>query len=421
MHALAKFALPTIGVLLLASCSGETTRPEDARPNLTVGSTGPLACHFPSLKQAARDYFASTNDPIFLTIEEVQILQATGSPAAVNEKVFDALSRLADVRFTSAQKSGSTGVEGDLVARGLLGCAAPDFVAALPTDISFVAALNGGGLFEVRGNDAFDPPTLPVYSKGGSEIWTALPQGTNTWGQSASSRHLLYGTPTSLASNDEQVSAQAFEFTTVPVGVTYSPAILRGVCDIVGETFRIQRNQSLLPVAPIFCPTTISLRELRNSPPVFLAFAERLGGLFRPARAEATMLGAGMAGLSSEFSPHVLVDLKEVVIAFVSQPQNGFVNQPIPGDGPSGVVEVQVTSLAGTPLPGVSVTLVDWKNRGTNVVLSNATAVTDDGGIASFPALSVNKAGGYTLLADGTYDGIPGTTATSALFNIKNK
>lgn len=42
-------------------------------------------------------------------------------------------------------------------------------------------------------------------------------------------------------------------------------------------------------------------------------------------------------------------------------------------------------------------------------------------GVASFPALNVNKAGGYLLTVDGSYDGITGKQALSNLFNIKNQ
>jgi hypothetical protein len=413
--------LASLGVLFLVACGEETTRPEPNGPSLALSATGPLECDINGLKQAARAYFASNRDPIFTIISELQTATKFGPTSAGTQKAFDGLARLAEVRFTSAQKNGSTGADGNLVARGFIGCMEPAVFAGLPADVSFTAALDAGGLFEVRGDDTVDPPTLGVYSKGGTEIWAAQPQSTSTWGQSAGVRHLIHGFATTLASNDEQVSAQAFEFSTVPAGVTYDPELLRGVCDIVGATYRIQRHNALLPFAPITCPTTTSLRELQNTPPVMVALAERVVDFFMPTRVEATMLGAGMAGLGSEFSPHVLVDLKAVTMTFISQPLDGFVDQTIPGSGTSGYVEVQVTSLAGTALPGVVVTLVVAGNQGSTVVLSGNTAVTDDAGIATFPTLSVNKAGGYTLYADGAYDGIPGDTGTSDLFNIKNK
>jgi hypothetical protein len=152
-----------------------------------------------------------------------------------------------------------------------------------------------------------------------------------------------------------------------------------------------------------------------------LAVARRVAGLFVPRSLNASLVRGGVGGLASDFSPHIAVDLKRVNVVFVSQPIGGLVNQPIIGGGTAGVVQVRVTTAAGTPLPGVLVTLAVAGNEGTTVSLSNATAATDDDGIASYPDLSLNKAGGYTLFADGTYDAITGQTGTSLLFNIKNQ
>ena len=42
-------------------------------------------------------------------------------------------------------------------------------------------------------------------------------------------------------------------------------------------------------------------------------------------------------------------------------------------------------------------------------------------GVADFSGVSVTKAGGYRLMATGSFDGVAGQPVASNLFNIKNK
>jgi hypothetical protein len=411
------------GVVVLAvlnGCVADRTGPNDL-PNLSLTASPTLACNIALTRDYAHLYVASSQDPIYQIIDDLQAARSAGNMALATDLVLDGWSRIAAIRLTSAQKNGTSGVEGNALARGLAGCGDPTFVAAVGNDIDFTAALNSGGLFEVRGDDSKDPPTTPAYPRGAVEIWAAHPQIGNTWESSASARHAIYGYPVQLGSNDPLVTSQGFEFETAPSNVAYTLPIVRGVCNVSGATVRIQRNQSLLPLIDLDCASVSTASRSSGSEGVLFAVARQIANVFMPRELNATALIGGVAGLLSDFSPHTAVDLVSVGSGFTSQPLNGFVNKPIPGDGSSGVVQVRITSAAGTPLPGVLISLSVTGNKGTNVVLSNGTAVTDDAGIASFPNLSVNKAGGYTLSADGTYDGITGSTGISALFNIKNK
>jgi hypothetical protein len=77
-----------------------------------------------------------------------------------------------------------------------------------------------------------------------------------------------------------------------------------------------------------------------------------------------------------------------------------------------------------TPMDGAHVRLIATTNHGANVVASGTTATTRDG-IATFPSLMINKAGGYRLIA--TLDGFGQNDAagfqfqntTSNGFNLK--
>ena len=419
-HFTAGFAL-FVGLGGLAACAASDGTGPAERPELAVNASAGLVCDVATLKKSARAYFADGRDPIFTIISALQTASRNGPSAATTDLALDGWSRIAQVRLTSLQKSGATGAEGNAVARGLLGCGEPAFIVAVGENIDFTSALDAGGMFEVRGDDAQDPSAAPAYSRGGSEVWAAHPQSTSTWGASANARHAIYGYATNLTSNDEPVTAQAFQFETAPSTVVYSPSLVRGVCDVDGSTIRIQRNQSLLPFADLDCAGASAAKRSPGDDGVMLAMARRVAGLFVPGALNASLLRGGVGGLASDFSPHIAVDLKSVSVVFLSEPVGGFVNQPIIGGGTAGVVQVQVTTAAGTPLPGVLVTLAVAGNEGTTVSLSNATAATDDDGIASYPDLSLNKAGGYKLFADGTYDAITGQTGTSLLFNIKNQ
>jgi hypothetical protein len=410
-----------VGLGGLAACAASDGTGPAEGPELAVNASAGLVCDFATLKKSARAYFSDSKDPIFTIISALQTASRSGPSAATTDLALDGWSRIAQVRLTSLQKTGATGVEGNTVARGLLGCAEPVFIAAVGEDIDVTSALDAGGMFEVRGDDAQDPPTAPAYSRGGSEVWAAHPQSTSTWGASAGARHAIYGYATDLTSNDEPVTAQAFQFETAPSTIVYSPSLVRGVCNVGGSTIRIQRNQSLLPFADLDCAGASTASRSSDDDGVMVAMARQIAGLFLPRSLNASMLIGGVGGLASDFSPHIAVDLKSVKVVFVSEPVGGFVGQPIIGGGTAGVVQVQVTTAAGTPLPGVLVTLAVAGNEGTTVSLSHATATTDDDGVASYPNLSLNKAGGYTLFADGTYDAITGQTGTSLLFNIKNQ
>jgi hypothetical protein len=140
----------------------------------------------------------------------------------------------------------------------------------------------------------------------------------------------------------------------------------------------------------------------------------------QPAYAASMFFVGSIGGAVSELSPSVIVNLKSSVMTFESQPQDAFINSPIPG-APGGTVRVKMTTLAGTPLNGVLVKIRVQNNSGSFVASNGDEATTGLDGIASFPNLSVNKAGGYLLIASGTYDTDLSGSVISNLFNVKNK
>ena len=96
-------------------------------------------------------------------------------------------------------------------------------------------------------------------------------------------------------------------------------------------------------------------------------------------------------------------------------------------------VTVNVTTKGGTPLAGVIVTLAVSGNSSVIAYFSDKGApaqptvqrTTDANGVATFDGVTLTKAGGYTLVATGTFDsGLNALTSPGVIsnaFNIQNK
>jgi hypothetical protein len=98
---------------------------------------------------------------------------------------------------------------------------------------------------------------------------------------------------------------------------------------------------------------------------------------------------------------------------FLQMPTNSFTATPM-----TPVVRVQVRdNHTGTPVPGVTVTLLVGNNPG-DASLTGGVATSDELGIAMFPSLAVSAPGvGYTLVASVTADGVV-ATALSVPFSV---
>jgi len=75
-------------------------------------------------------------------------------------------------------------------------------------------------------------------------------------------------------------------------------------------------------------------------------------------------------------------------------------------------VQVLAVTDQGTPLEHVLIELSAEVNNGSTVEISENQAFTEeDGGIATFPNVSINKPGGYVLCAEAIQtDGVGGTS-----------
>ena len=455
------FMLSVAGAVLSActdSPDSSPTAPMVTRPNLAVY---PTVCDINALKTFGRGYaFSNQDDLVQIVIPALQTALRVNNPAtpagkaAINNAAFDGLAELAEMRGTARQKT-TEGVRTafDGLVRGFVGCldAATRESAA---EENWGNALSAGWTFEVRGgaNDLSEG----AYERGsGTPYWAAEAPG----GWSASSggtRFLIYGYRIAAYPNqpaDDKIG-HAYETRTIPSVesglLSFSPAIHIGLCKFFAETeealatYRVAHKDDVLPKRNISCadpagftPVTVT-SSLGTLNPVFLA--KRVVSYLAPQPLHAaTFLALGsVGGAVSELSPSVVIDMEQVTSAFVNpEPDNnptsflpltiadGRVSRQLTGtDG--GPVYVRVTTLAGTPLEGATVTLaifgnssvIAFFNEGDGITVSRTT---DENGLASFAGVRLLKAGGYTLVATPSFDEIPGAPILSNPFTIQNR
>lgn len=426
----------------LNACSSDTASgpavpriPNGANPALSV------SCDFNSLKTKVRAYVASSTDPIYTTIRNLQKATQDGVAADVYTYGLDGLARLALVRSDpTLKKTGATAAAGAAAAIGFIACV--DF-GPLPDNVEsgVLAAFGSGGLFEVPGSTG---PSTPVFGRGESPFWGAQPGEVSPgvdalWSAITSKRFLLYGYKIAYGpgqGNDDPTAISnpnknGFDYNTLPtIGTAtgqiagFNPALIIGVCSAGTATTRIKHVDEILTEKVIDCPPSAPV--LASLPRQFdlgpLALYRGAVEFFVPKPLHAaTMFGVGsIGGAVSELSPTSAIQVA-VKLAFTSQPTDGFINTTIPGTPPSQFVEVTVTTLAGTPLNKARVEITVAGNNGNPVTAAGTVEETNSDGVAIFDLLSVSKAGGYTLRATANFDNLSGSPVISQLFNIQNK
>jgi hypothetical protein len=271
-------------------------------------------------------------------------------------------------------------------------------VGSTPTD--FTAALGTTGAFAVRGSSLTDAAAAVSHDV----AWGMEPPLDSTWNAitvPANTRLLVYGAPiTAPGFTAEQQIGTIFDWFTFPI-LTFSPGVVVGTCIVDnGPQYLIQHNLlgEIVPSATIsFCPVgSASLRGVQGWGPA--AIAQRVFDFFSPRPLLATALGTRPPGGSiGSLSPSVAVNPGQITLDFPKQVADGKTDQQIKfKDGTA--VSVTVEPAGGTNLDGAVVELTAVANLGSPVIPTGNTAITNDG-VATFPNLSLNKAGGYRLVA----------------------
>ena len=410
-HRVSRWALVAAG-LTAVSCTDNRT-PTEARPTLDAAAapSAGTSCGFKTVRTlAGREFGPGDQNAVFALIKKMQ--DAGAGSAGATAAGFDIFARLSAV-VNGGTQTGSAQTGSDLT-NALIACMS---VGPVTLPIDFTPALGPLGAYEVRGGAA--DGNLEVVSRDGFSGVQAPLGGFAGW---LGGRTLFYGTPISAISTREQQQGNAYDWSTIPVrhtGLIGQGTVALCVANPNGA-LRVQEDAAIIPVAdPSFLPCTgfLSAAPTLHDGLLF-GMARRVlraaVGLFQPAPLLAALKVGGTGGLAGGFSRFGAVNAGSVHLQFTQQPVDGFINQLFS-------VKVLAVGDGGTPLPGVSVTLTVLTNNGTTVLFSGTTPVSTDGtGVASFSNLSINKAGGYRLIATGTADGLgQSAPVQSNLFNLQ--
>jgi hypothetical protein len=292
-----------------------------------------------------------------------------------------------------------------------------------------------------------------VYERGASPFWATETIGTATWAgtlnvtspsNATTHRALIYGFhPETFNTKDPQISK--FEHFTIPaipndehtgaLALT-APGVNIGLCAMaaVNSTQRVQHVNEVLPKKELRCSTPPEFGSLSTSS-VFAGIPAILGrafDMFAPQPLHAAVLLGAVGGSKGELSPSAVIDMEQVTLSFVFPILDGKNTTPLLGSD-SLPVKVLVATKGGTPLAGVHVkhelagnsSVIAFFSESANCGPPTAASVTRGptgaDGIASFAGVCLTKAGGYQLVATGTFDGVPAQPKLSNSFNIQNK
>ena len=401
------------GAAILVSCSKDQT----SAPLLPTEASfaKPVVvnyCSISNISNAARNYFSSRTDPVYSLIDALSAAYKAGGTGAIgtNSAGFAVLGRLGDAADAGSSAVSGTPAQGSIVANAVLKCMS--VAGYTPSDvdaIDFAPALGSTGLFAVRSNTqgnavksrGLDADGLPLFgaeptTDGTSSNWpiktTASPSG----------KALFYGVKTKndtelLASED--LSSVAFELSTLPTPLTFSPKILVGVCSINNLSARTihQHGTQTSILAPggvlSFCSTTTG--SISPNLSGFAYATQRLVNWLSPKPAYAfAFRGGGGAGLVDGLSEFGAVEFTPV-INWDQAPTNTGVKKKPQQFTPT--VQLTVKTSIGTPYSG-NVHLNVVGNHGSFAISGN-DELTDANGVVTFPNLKIDKAGGYTMTA----------------------
>ena len=408
--------LAAVTGMLAVACSEQRPHSPEA-PMQAVTSTAPsLACDFNELRRAVVRYFAPGDQQAAFDL--LKAMQTAGAnTTAANASGFSLL-RLVEVVNDGGRAQGAT-AEGSDVNNRALACMSVGS-AALP--ISFVVALGPAGLDGVRGGD---PATdqAPIFSH---DCQFGVQPPAEGWTAAMGGPHLFYGGPTAEFRTERQVG-EAFDISAIPVITAFSvgPVVAtRTSADVVprGRIEQFHGAAAILPRAnPDFLFFSCPFLAFGDSPRSPLALIGRLAGASlnllapEPLFAAATVFHAGAGGTLRGFSSFGGVDAGAVHLDFLTAPRDAKAGQLI--SFPPGV-QVRARGDGGTPLPEVSVTISVQGNQGSFTLSGTTTRVTGNDGIATFPDLSLDKPGGYVLLATSTLTGYAAAQVSSGMFHI---
>jgi hypothetical protein len=428
--------------LALAACSEQ---PQQENPSTTAFAANSTNNCAPTVfNSLIAGYFSNPQQQKVLDYKTAMLnARAAGQVATARTNGFHIMREIAAAAKTLPQPPASTGSELTVEVLKCIFDVTDTHVFASPPSATFFAhALDraAAGGYDVRGKpaDATDPgdPTGPVQAvKSGSLTAAAAvaPNGT-TWDAILSddptlnppnARVLIYGEPVLGG------TPTAYDWSSIPRDAFFAaPGAIATTChddggdftEMLTETFGTSSGALAWIDATSLCSVPAS--ALNQGRGVF-ALLGRLGrDWLVPQPLAAAVISPGITGgnIGSIKSIFDVAAVPSVTLAFQDQPQNTFVNQPIPPP-----VTVTATSSEG-PVAGVEVTLVLVNNNGNKVVPTNNVASTkieivngQPVAIARFTGMSTNKSGGYAVQIDQASKVTGRTIAVNIPVPVSNK
>ena len=375
---------------------------------------GPTGCDLSTAKSLVNSIF-STNATRQAANGYLQAIQDGGAKSLkATNAGFDLFALIAANRPVPA-------AEGSAFVNAVLSC---QNVGTISLPINFRGALGANGGFEVRGGSPTDDaaavtidgawglePPLDLSSHTPVRLtWdqiTSLPSRFNPASNPVNKRLLAYGAPaanpTDPEYSKEELVSNIFDWSTIPTA-TFSPGAVVGTCltDNLEQQYLIQHhaavdNGEIVPSAtPSFCGSGLTMG--RAEPLSAFALARRVVEFFRPEPLMAVAVGTRPPGGSvGALSPNAAVNPGTISLLFEGTVADGRTGQALKFTN-NRPVSVKVTPAGLTRMDGVRVRLIATTNLGATVVASGNEVATQDG-VATFTNLTINKAGGYRLIA----------------------
>jgi len=414
-------AVALVGAMLVAC--GESDKSPATAPNLVVAGTS-LTCDatFRTIKGLIQKEFATPQQQTaFDILKAMQAgYQASGKPGATGPG-FQLLNLIATT-VDANQQAGTPQLGSDL-SNATIACMDVGITNAIDFTIPLTPSpTQTDGAYEVRGGNSADP----VVTRRGI---SAIGVKSGSWSAALGvPQALIYAQPHAGGGVNGLIGT-AYDWNTVPVVSTLAArTLVVGICVESGKSL-VQEDSAIVQLEDVsFLETTHdpngrtlcgsalgSTSEAKWEP---FAFLRRW---LAPTPVYAAVLNpGGTGGLARGYSTFSVVDAGNLVVNFTQQPVDGTTSTTF-------TVKVQVTaSNTGAPIEGVAISLTVQSNQGSFTVTPPVpTGTTDVSGVASIP-LSIDKPGGYTLVAtttgivnSGNIRSYPVATATSNLFNLK--